>query len=372
MNQFQKKFQSNALNEDRMLANIYARAEKDGLRSRWEKIPKESSVKKRSLLYIGLAFVLTFAIIANPFHLFEQDKSNVVAAIVSVDINPSFELSVNNAGLVIKIDALNADAESLDTASLIGIPVEEAVDSIVALAANAGFIDITDLEDDYVVVSTVVSAGSPAELGDTLQTRLQDRIQLSDTLRCVDLVQIKATLQEQAQARDKDVPVGLYVINGMIQTQNGEMLSVKEFFAKNENILAIQTRAHITHVAEDKIRQRLETALNQLDQNGIDTTELRTRLTNAGINDMLQIQSEVKAQVNKPDDSGNGNGNGPGTQQSPNTETQTPTETQTSTESQIGSPSDDGSGTIGGQQPLDSGSGSGQTSDTGGSGFGGH
>jgi hypothetical protein len=194
MNQFKKSIKENALNEDAMFANIIQRAENDGLRSAWAKAPKESSMKKRSLFVIGLAFVLTFAIlIINPLSL-GKDQSKVVAAVISVDINPSFELSVNPAGLVIKIDALNDDAKTIVTTDLIGDPIEEVVDAIIALSAEAGFIDITDLEDDYVVVSTVVSEGISAEIGDTLQTRLHDRIQLSDTLQCINLVQIKATL----------------------------------------------------------------------------------------------------------------------------------------------------------------------------------
>lgn len=377
MNQFQKNIKSNALNEDRMLANIYARAEKDGLRSAWAKAPKESFMKKRSLLFISLAMVLTFALfVTNPFSLFNKDNSKVVAAVISIDINPSFELSVNNAGLVIKIDALNADAESLNTTDLIGDPVEDVVDSIVALATEAGFINITDLDDDYVVISTVLAQGISLQLGDTLQTRIRDRIHLSDTLQCVNLVQIKATLQEQAQARDRDVPVGLYVINGMIQNQDGVMLSVREFFANDENKITIRTRAQITEVTAEKIRQRLETALNQLDQDGIDTTELRTRLENAGTADMIQIQSEVKKQINKPDDPGNndGNGNGNGTQQGPNTDSGTGT--QTNTESQIGSPDEPGSEHTNGDLTPDGGSETstgGQTSTpgTGSNGFGG-
>jgi hypothetical protein len=315
MNQFQKNIKSKALNEDMMLSNIYQRAEKDGLRSAWAKAPKESSMKKRSILFVGLAFVLTLAIVLfNPFASITKDQSNVVAAVISVDINPSFELSVNPVGLVIKIDALNDDAKSLNTLDLIGDPVEDVVDAIIALSAEAGFIDITDLEDDYVVVSTVLAQGTDAALGDTLQTRLHDRIQLSDTLQCINLVQLKATLQEQAQARDENVPVGLYVINGMIQNQTGEWLSVKEFFANSDNALALQSRAEITTISQEQIKARLELALDQMDEEGLDTVELRTRLENAGTEDMVKIQSEVKTQINKPDNPGNNdNGNGSST-----------------------------------------------------------
>jgi len=360
MNQFKKNIHKNAFDEDAMLAQLYQRADKDGLRSNWAKAPKEHTMKKRSLWFISLAVVVALAVIVyNPFNNVNKDNSNVVAAIISVDINPSFELSVNNAGLVIKIEALNADAQSMDTSALLHQPAEVAVESIVALATKAGFIDTTDLEDDYVVVSTALMDGTKAELGDTLQTKLIDRIHLSDPLQCVDLVQIKATLQERQQARDRDIPVGLYVINGMIQNQNGVMLSVKEFFANDANKVSIQERAQITEVSEAKMRLRIDTALQKMDSAGINTIELRTRLQNANLADMLKIQSEVRTKLNAPVNPGNG-GNGSGEGSGSGTSTQQSTQTQTGTSTGSGTQNPDSS------QPVGTGSDlSGQPSDAG-------
>jgi len=307
-----KSFEPSSLkpfDEERMLRQITSRAEAQGLRSHWAKQPKVTMIRKNGLWLTGLALMAVLALVLfDPFGKLTSDPNKTVAAIVSVDINPSFELSVNPLGVVIKIDALNADAESLDTSDLIGLPVEEAVDQIVHLAETAGFIDITDLDEDYVLVSTVLMAGTDAPLGDTLQTRIQDRIHLSDALQCVNLVQIKATIREQFLAREKDIPIGLYVINATIQNENGEILSVKAFFADENNRIAIQNRAKINEVAPGKIRERVETALNQLDQEGIDTTEIRTRLENAGDEDMQQIQAEVQNQIQQGNpDNGNGN-----------------------------------------------------------------
>lgn len=322
-------------------------------------------MKKRSILVLGLAIVLTFAIVLfNPLNWMTKDQSQVVAAVVSLDINPSFELSVNPAGLVIKIDALNEDSKSLNTLDLIGDPVEDVVDAIIALSADAGFIDITDLEEDYVVVSTVLAQGTSSTLGDTFHTRLHDRIKLSDNLQCVNLVELKATLQEQAQARDKDVPVGLYVINGMIQTTDGQILSVKEFFANSENMQAIQSRISMTEISLDQRKVRLELALDTMDQKGLDTTELRTRLENAGTLDMLQIQSEIRTQINKPvtpgnTDNGNGNGSNSGTGIQQGTPNEAGSQTQQGSPSETGSPSDSGSQT---QQRIPNQSGTGPSS----------
>jgi hypothetical protein len=222
-------------------------------------------------------------------------------------------------------------------------------------------------------------SGTKAEFGDTLQTKLRDRIHVSDPLQCVDLVQIKATLQERQQARDKDIPVGLYVINGMIQNQNGVMLSVKEFFANDENRLAIQKRAQITRISEAKMRLRIETALQKMDKAGIETIELRARLQNASLTDMLKIQSEVRMKLNapvNPGNGGNGSGNGSGTQQGTQqgtqaqtgTSTSTGTSTQQSTQTQAGEPAGSGTQSVDNSQPTDAGTGSdmsGQPDDTG-------
>lgn len=332
MNQFKKNIKKNAFDEDAMLSNILQRASKDGLRSAWAKAPKEPDMLKRGLIFISMTLILIFALfIFNPLGIFRKDQSKVVAAVVSVDINPSFELSVNNGGLVIKIEALNDDAKSLDTDDLLGEPVEEVVDAIVSLATEAGFIDITDLEDDYVLVSTVLIQGSANQVGDMIQQRIRDRIHLSDPLQCVNLVQIKATLQEQMQARNKDVPVGLYVINGMIQTPNGQYISVKEFFSNPLYRLAIKNRAQFNEISEAKIRERISAALTELDEAGVDTTQLRTRLENANKETMIQIQSEVKKQINKKDGAGDDDAPGPqpgtdnGNQNQPNTDSSSDT-----------------------------------------------
>ncbi|TXT16758.1 MAG: hypothetical protein FD133_1689 [Erysipelotrichaceae bacterium] len=380
MNQFKKNLKKNAFDEDVMYNSILQRASKDGLRSAWAKAPKESTMLKRGLIFISMTFILIFSLfIFNPLGLFGKDQSKVVAAVISVDINPSFELSVNNGGLVIKIEALNDDAKSLDTDDLLGEPVEEVVDAIVSLATEAGFIDITDLEDDYVLVSTVLIKGTANQVGDMIQQRIRDRIHLSDPLQNVNLVQIKATLQEQMQARSKDVPVGLYVINGMIQTPNGQYISVKEFFSNSENKEAIKNRAQFNEIPEAKIRERISAALTELDEAGVDTTQLRTRLENASKETMIQIQSEVKKQINKKD--GSGNDDAPGPQPDPNYDNQNQPNTDSGSETsgqnndEVPGPQPDPNYDNQNQPNTDSGSetsGPNTNSGSGGSGSGGH
>jgi len=303
MDDLKNNIKANALNEDKLLSTLYQRIENDHLRSNWQKSPKESYMKKRGLLFFGLVFVLVAGVfIANPGKWFGDTK--IVAAYVSVDINPSFELATNNDGYVLSVSSLNDDALSLETTDLVGMSIEDAIDVIVQRATDAGFIDPTDLVDDYVVVTTVVTTDATTDLQTTLSTRLATKIQSSDTLQCVNLVELTATSTEQTAAQSCDTPLGIYLLNQAINRSTDSMLSVGQFFADNNNAQAIQTRAKITALSETKLKERLELALDKLDNAGIDTTELRQRLENANLETALQIQNEVKLSENAL---GNGN-----------------------------------------------------------------
>jgi hypothetical protein len=309
MNNFKKSFNENSFNEDKVLSMLYKRAEKDGLRSQWAIAPKESKMKKTIIWAVGLVTVLVLGLVlTNQFPLMND---NVVMASISVDINPSFELDVNKNGIVLSVEALNDDAQSLDTTDLIGLDSAEAIERIVQLATEAGFIDPLDLEDDYVIVTTVMANDGNDDVLDTLNLQLQERIQNSGILQGVNVIEIKAEIAQKMEAEGKDVPVGLFVLHGMVTSPDGTILSAKEFFSKQGNLdaLKIQENVRIHAISEQKIRERIEFALNMLEGNGVDSTELRTRLQNASLEDMLRIQSEVQKKLNAPDDSGNENAN---------------------------------------------------------------
>jgi hypothetical protein len=310
MNNFKKSFKENSFNEDKLLSMLYERAEKDGLRSKWAKTPKESKMKKTVLWAVGLVTVLVLGLVlSNQFPLMND---NVVMASISVDINPSFELDVNKNGIVLSVEALNEDAQTIDTTELIGMDSAQAIERIVQLVTDAGFIDPLDLEEDYVVVTTVLANEGNDDVLDTLNLQLQERIQNSGVLQGVNVVEIKADLAQKMEAEGKDVPVGLYVLHGMVTTPDGTILSAKEFFSKEGNLdaLKLQNNVRVHTVSEQKIRERIELALNKLEGSGMDSTELRTRLQNASLEDMLRIQSEVKNKLNAPVDAGSGSNQG--------------------------------------------------------------
>ncbi len=289
MNKLEKSIQKNAFNQEEMLLKI--QRETYGLKS---KTLFGGTPMKKIIGILALSFTLIFAVW---FGLNQQtpiDKDEVVL-LVGVDINPSFELSVNRNDNVVKIEALNDDAKTIDVSDLLDQPVEDVVEEIIKRAEQAGFINIDDLEEDYVVVSSV-SLIDDEDDQDDLEDEIEDKIKDSEYLQSLNIVQIKATQREKFEAEGKNVPVGLYVINGYVLQEDGTFLSAKEFFSDPENKEAIRNRSNITEEKQERLQLRLEETLNQLEENGFDVTQYRLRLETADYEQMLQIQSELKVE----------------------------------------------------------------------------
>ena len=323
-NPLKQSLKDHAYNEDRLLSAILSQAELEGLTSSSKRRIHPMRKFAKLSLSLGLVVVLS-AFALSAFGVIRFFPSNpVVAAVYALDINPSFELSVNPQDKVIEIVAVNADAQTIAFDDLIGLPAEEAVEALIERAEEAGFIDLDDLDDDFVVITTIAQKEQYQEQSEGLHARLRERIQENTMLQAMNVVTIKATLAQLMEARGDDVPVGLYVLHGMVNSPDGTILSAKEFFAKQGNLEAIEDHAEIQLMTQEQLRQRIELALNKLDNAGVDTTELRTRLENGGELDLLQIQAEVKKKLNQQgpgnddpgnDDSGNpdngsDNGNG--------------------------------------------------------------
>ncbi len=152
-----------------------------------------------------------------------------VAAIVTIDINPSVKLSVTADGQVVKIEALNADAGQLDLNRLIGKSLDMAVESVVKQATSAGFINPADGILDFVVVSTV-DLDEETPMADCVQTMMDRTAGVSRILHAVNLVLVEATSSELQSALDTDTPLGLLAI-GKDTGIDVQGLSVRSFFA---------------------------------------------------------------------------------------------------------------------------------------------
>jgi hypothetical protein len=290
MNKLERSIQKNAFNEDELLSKIQAKN---------HELKSYSFFGGKSMKKIVSLTALSFALIFAVWFGFNQNNvitEKPVVMLVGIDINPSFELSVNEDDKVVEIEALNDDAKTIIVSDLIDKDVEDVVEEIIKRAEEAGFIDTEDLEEDFVVVSTV-SLTDDEDDQDDMEEQLEKKIRDSEYLQSLNIVQVKATQREKFEADGKNIPIGLYVINGYVLQEDGTFLSAKEFFSNPENKDLIRNRSNITVEKQEKLKLRIENVLTELESNGFVGTEYRARLVNATYEQLLQIQAELKVEL---------------------------------------------------------------------------
>ena len=111
----------------------------------------------KKTLKLGLIVSLAVALMAlsmNQFGLF-KGQSSTITAVYALDINPSFEISVNKQDKVVSITAVNDDAKTITVDDLYGKESAYVIEELLKRAKEAGFINDTDLVDDYVVLTTI-------------------------------------------------------------------------------------------------------------------------------------------------------------------------------------------------------------------------
>jgi hypothetical protein len=254
---------------------------------------------------LALGFLLMFALLPQ----LSVSPTLAYNATLRVEINPAFDVIVDQDDRVVDIVKLNDDAQSFDTNSWIGEPVEEVINAIIAYALEAGFIDEEALESDVVSINIITDEDEEDDVKEAIEhlgTRLQERLRNQEEAMKVDVVFIKATLRELFEAEGKDVPLGLYVIQGKVLQEDGSLIPMKEFLAQNPEKVE-----HRNERGEAYTLKAFEKQINMLKNQGFDIEELQRELENMKDNEnrseeMLdafkeQIQERQRDQEGKDD-----------------------------------------------------------------------
>jgi hypothetical protein len=187
----------------------------------------KSILKKVSLLTgsFALAALLMFALLPS----LRPVPTLAYSATIRVEINPAFDILVDEDNKVIDILALNEDALGFDKAPYLGVPVEEAIDALIAYAIEAGFIDEEYIESDVVVITLLTDdEDEDKEAVDNLGRRIQAYLASQEEGAVVDIVFIKENKRELFAAAGKEIPLGLYVIQGRVLQEDGNYISMRE------------------------------------------------------------------------------------------------------------------------------------------------
>lgn len=271
MNNLKRTIDSHALNDQKVLKSVM-------------KQPLGFGFKLAGAL--ALTFLLMFALLPT----LRTTPTLAYQATVRVEINPAFDILVDQDDLVVDIMPLNEDALGFDKGPYLDGPVDIAIAAIIAYALENGFINEDELESDVVAITVVGDEDEEdeeiKEAVDNLGARIRARLENSEEGLEVDVVFIKATLRELFEAKGKDIPLGLYVIGGAVLQEDGTYMPMKEFLAtkRAENVEKVERAEKFALKA---IRKNLE----RLQEEGEDMDDLEEEL------DEIEDEKPVKERI---------------------------------------------------------------------------
>lgn len=240
-----------------------------------------------------------------------------VATIMTIDINPSVKLALDENAKVLEVRAINHDASTLDFTGIVGLSAEDAVEKIVLLAQNAGFINSEDLIDDYVLITTISlddenGTNTQNDLQDNsqidaLKVKIEEKVASSEVLQDVNVAIIKANKVEMKIAEEKQVPIGLYVVQGNVE-DHGENITVKEYFSHQAQVETFKNKGEIIQQNNEAKLRLITKYINKLKDRSYDVTILENELAveNPDINYLLD---QIRAIWTELDEASNGDHN---------------------------------------------------------------
>ncbi|MGE4282745.1 MAG: anti-sigma factor domain-containing protein [Clostridia bacterium] len=167
---------------------------------------ESSKIVKNILLYaaiFAIAFLSPILPSSNSSHNIPYEP----AAIISIDINPSIELEINNQYEVAKIKAFNNEGYRMLNDEFVGLPMEKAVYMIINNAKTEGYITT---ENHFVLLSIAAIGNNQPLSTQELQQRLSEDLSKKIDSTEIDITYITSDEDSIKEARTQDITIGKY------------------------------------------------------------------------------------------------------------------------------------------------------------------
>lgn len=200
----------------------------DGVLSRCA--PREETVvpfrpKRQSHARALIAACLTLVLVGGTGGVFYQ-RANAVASVVSLDVNPSIELKVNQREKVLACTPLNEEAEAVLSdmgggADLKGTKLEVAVNAVVGALVSSGYLDslssaiMISVEDQDQARAARLRQELTGTVDSVLQSQSSGAAVLSQT--------VDASAGLEQQAREYRISTGKANLVNQVLAQNGSL-----------------------------------------------------------------------------------------------------------------------------------------------------
>ena len=239
-------------------------------------IPMTNNQPKKHWLRYAVAACLSLVLVGAAAGGFFLHQARTVTSVVSLDVNPSIQLQVNNSEKVLKVQALNAEARDvLADMPLEGTHLNVAVNAIVGSLLQHGYLDsissaiLISVEDADTQRASRLQQELTDQVGSALANQQSQASILSQTLT--------SDRQLQDQAAENNISVGKAALIQTIQ-QNGDF-TFDQLAALSVEELSHMAKAQATQmpIGRDKALEIAKTHADLLSVSAL-TQELDTEL----------------------------------------------------------------------------------------------
>ena len=175
---------------------------------------------------------------------------------ISLDINPSVEISLNAFDKVVHVEATNEDGKELiQVENVLNLSVEEAIDSLVQEAANQGFV-----KEDGSTVIAVTAESDNEEKALELQVKSTNGVNLAMSAKnsLATVYADSCDLAMRNEAKEMGISPGKYKLIKMLQTLDPDITVEQYKDAKVSEI--IEKASELVQNTNSSVNQDEETA----------------------------------------------------------------------------------------------------------------
>lgn len=242
-----------------------------------EEIEIHTGVEGLPGLRVWASAVALFLFVITAFLGWNLYQAPTAVALVSVDINPRLELSIDSQGHVIKSQAQNDDAQGLLTQiNLPGKPINEAINQIITQAVKQKFLSP---EQNWVVIgyspmSNKTEERMPKELNQQqILTWVTQSVENKDLNPQVAVFSL--TPQEKESAQKGDLTLGEYALWQIAQKAGVEIKpeQLKETSERTQLLENSRVQTQMNVVKEGTPTQESETDQNSLNAKGSEKSQ---------------------------------------------------------------------------------------------------
>ncbi|NFG62219.1 MULTISPECIES: anti-sigma factor domain-containing protein [unclassified Clostridium] len=164
-------------------------------------INQNRSVNKISLFKTFGTFAALFLLI---FTFFQPLAFNKAYAVVSLDINPSIQIQVNNKKKIVAVEGVNEDGKNIDFSSINGLEIDKGIEGIKAILVEKEYLG----ETGEVLVAFALLDKHEDE---NYENQIQDAIKT--TFKTENVTYVKGSKEAVEEAKTKGISLGRYEVS---------------------------------------------------------------------------------------------------------------------------------------------------------------